>query len=263
MKFIKMFILLGLLLAITFGLVVPAVWLYTANNLPTSVDSAQDIEIALRTTIESERGGVETKKPIKERQPTEFKQPDFARIPKRVVDFYVAETGCPGFLASPKEEGKAWLKRIGLSLIDKQLDGDGACELIMARRVARQLGAKSSFQLAVAADRVHQFLSRQELVAYDLESTDHARGVIGVEAVSKRLLGKASAELTVAENAELQLAMPPDGFYEEVDRCKNASLIKQGRDKILKYMADAQVIGADAALSATNQPVRCLQVRKF
>ena len=129
--------------------------------------------------------------------------------------------------------------------------------------MARQLGAKSEFQLAVAADRVHQFLSRQELVAFDLESTDHARGVIGLEAVSKRLLGKLPSELTVAETAELQLAMPPHGFYEEVDRCKNASLIKQGRDVILKNMADAQIITADAAQSASNQPVRCLQVRKF
>ena len=49
---------------------------------------------------------------------------------------------------------------------------------------------KTDLQVAVAADRVHRFLAKDQLVAFDLHSMWFDHGVIGVETASEVVMQK-------------------------------------------------------------------------
>lgn len=262
MRALRFFFFVGFLLALVVALVVPGAWLYTAANLPNALDSALDLETHLRQSIESERTSVLYNKRIKDRGSVKWETPDFTRLPKHLVAFYITETGCPTYFQSPREEGWAWTKRELYSRLGKMPDGDGACELIFARRLARRLGAKTPLQLMVASDRVHHFLQKDQLVAFDLHSMQFEQGVIGVEAASQLLMQRELTEMTIAELAEFQLGIPPDDFWDEVKICKNESLVKQARDRILQNLADAGLISAETAKTGSAQPLRCMSVKR-
>ncbi len=250
------------LFAIGAGILLPATWLYVAASLPNQLDGQLDIETHLRQSIESERHSMQLNRRVKDRESVKWDRPDFTRLPKHLVALYITETGCPTYFQSQREDGAAWTKRVLYSVLDKQLDGDGACELIFARRLARRLGAKTNMQVAVASDRVHRFLQKDELVAFDLHSMQFEQGVIGVEAASKLLMQKELTQLSLSELAEFQLAIPPWDIWEDVKQCKNVSLVRQSRDKLLTRLAWAGLISDEMAKTGAAQPVRCLSVQR-
>ncbi len=259
--FIKLTLWLGLLLVITVGVLLPGTYLYTANTLPNQIESEADIEVHLRQSIESERQSLQITRPASARESVKWEKPDFSRLPKHLIAFYITATGCPDYFRSPREEGTPWLKRLFASLQNRILDGDGACELIFARNLARRLNMKSDLQVAVAADRVHRFLAKDQLVAFDLHSMWFAHGVIGVEKASEVIMQKPLTQLNLAELAELQLAIPPWGFWEDIRLCRNSSKLKEARDSILAELAAIGHISDEMARTASSQPVRCTSVK--
>ncbi len=259
---VKLFLWLALLTIITVGVLVPGTWMYTAANLPNEIESENDVEIHLRQSIESERQSVEIGKAVSARKSVKWEKPDFSRLPKHLIAFYITATGCPDYFRSPREEGWPWTKRLFASLQNRILDGDGACELIFARNLARRLNMKTDLQVAVAADRVHRFLAKDQLVAFDLHSMWFDHGVIGVETASEVVMQKPLTQLNLAELAELQLAIPPWGFWEDIKNCRNAAKLKEARDSLLLELAAIGHISDEMARTASAQPVRCLAVKR-
>lgn len=260
---LKMTVLAFVLVLVLVGMVAPAVWLYTVKTLPNPIESAQDIEMHLRHSIESERHGIQTMRASGSGAALKWPTPEFAALPQPLTALYVTTTGCPDFFRSPKEQGWPWVRRLVAQLLFQRiLDGDGACELIFARHVARRLDMKTELHMVVAADRIHRFLAKDELVAFDLHSLWFEPGVIGVEPASSLLMQKPLAALTLAELVELQLAIPPWGYWEDIKECKNAGLLKEARNTLLAQLAQGGHVGADVAKTASAQPVRCLTVNR-
>lgn len=260
---LKMTSLAVVMVMVLVGVVAPAVWLYTAKTLPNSIESAQDIEMHLRHSIESERHGIQTMRASGQGSGAKWPTPEFAALPQPLTALYVTTTGCPDFFRSPKEQGWPWARRLlGHLFFSRILDGDGACELIFARHVARRLDMKTELQMLVAADRIHRFLAKDELVAFDLHSLWFEPGVIGVEPAAQWLMQKPLASLTLAELVELQLAIPPWGYWEDIKECKNAGLLKEARNTLLSQLAQVGHVDADSVRVASGQPVRCLTVNR-
>jgi len=249
-------------IVVVFTVVVPGSWLWAVSSLPRPIESELDIETALRQSIESERQSWNVQRAERDRKPVKWDHPDISRLPKHLVALYITETGCPTYFQTPREDGMAWNKRIAYSMMDKQLEGDGACELIFARRIARRLQVKSTMQLAAAADRIHRFLQKDQLVAFDLMSQWYEPDVIGVDSAAQVLLQKKLSDMSLAELAELQIGIPPLGYWHDLKQCTNASLVKQARDSVIGDLARSSLISEDMAHQATAEPVRCLSVQR-
>lgn len=260
---IKLTVFVTLLAAIAVFLVVPAVWMRAASTLPNEIESANDIELHLRQNIESERQSIEIRKPANHRNDISWRRPDFARLPKLLVASVITQTGCPEYFQSAREDGWPWLKRLAASARGQILDGDGACELIFARRIAGYLQAKDQLPLLVASDRIHKFLKKEELVSFALEAEPfYERGVYGVEAISQRVLQKPVSALSLAELAELQLALAPLGFRETLVECKDQGLIKTARDRVLSELAMVGHITDEEMKKETAKPLTCASVKR-
>ncbi len=244
-------------------LVASGTWLYVAINLPNPIESQMDVEIMLRKNIESARQAAQGHKHHKEQVVVDWPRPDLKRLPKLLVDLMLLEEGCPGYLASPAEATPQWPKRVFYSLLDKGLPGEGQCELIFARALARKLDAKSTLEVGVAADRIHRFLSKEDLLAFNMESTEYTGGTVGPEAASLVLMDKKLSTLSLAEMVEFAIALPPDNFWDEINTCQNASLIKQTRDVVLRRAARGGLISLEQASMASAQPLRCTEVHKW
>lgn len=260
---IKLTLFVTLLVTVTVFILVPAVWLRTAANLPNEIESANDIEMHLRQSIESERQSEELRKPVNSRADVTWPRPDFARLPKLLIASVITQTGCPTYFESPREDGWPWTKRLAASMNNRIIDGDGACELIFARRIAEYLQAKDALPKLVAADRVHRFLKKEELVSFCLEAEPFfERGVIGVDAISRRVLGKPVSGLSLAEIAELQLALAPLGFQETLFDCKDRGMIKTSRDRVLSELAMVGHITDEEAKREMAKPLTCATVKR-
>ncbi|XXF78854.1 transglycosylase domain-containing protein [Myxococcaceae bacterium GXIMD 01537] len=243
------------------GVAIPASFFYTASKLP-PMASEFDIEKQLKHSIEGERisylAGL-TEKP--KRSPT-FTRPDFSRMPKDLVALYITQMGCPTYFQTPREDGGAWGWRLFSDVaMGTQPEGDGACELILARRIAAKLGVKDNLELVVAAHKLHTFLQKDQLIAYDLAILYFERGIVGVEDAAFALYGRELDTLQLAELAELQLVLPPYRAWEDIRTCGNASIIRQNRDAMLVELANWQLITQERARNAMAQPVACLSTR--
>jgi membrane carboxypeptidase/penicillin-binding protein PbpC len=201
--------------------------------------------------------------PSNHRKSVKWSRPESSRFPKRLTALFITETGCPTYFQTPREDGWAWTKRLLAKTIQgRELDGDGACELIFARMLARRLGALSTLEVAVSADRIHKFLEKDQLVGWNLASMQFDRGLVGVEDASIEVLQKPLNELSDAELAELQLAIPPWGYWDDIHQCKNAGLVKDSRDQLIKHLSSQGLISDEMARTAMAQPVRCMQVKR-
>lgn len=260
----KLTLWLTLLGIVTVGIIVPATWMYTAANFPDdmTIESESDVETHLRQSIESERQSVQIGRPVNVRENPRWDKPDFSRLPSKGIALYITGIGCPTYFGSPREEGLPWLRRLAASSVGRMLDGDGACELILARGLAMRLGMQTDLQILVAADRIHRFLSKDQLVSYSLHSEQYERGVIGVEKAAELVMQKKLIELSLAELAELQLAIAPYYYWKDIKECRNAALLKESRDTLLGQLAEWNHISEEMARTATSQPVRCLSVKR-
>ncbi|MBU8899320.1 hypothetical protein DRW03_10310 [Corallococcus sp. H22C18031201] len=243
------------------GVVVPLTYLYTASKLP-PLENETDVEKQLRHSIEDERMSVAVGLVDRGNKPLTFAKPDFSRLPKDLVALYIRQMECPTYFQTPREDGRAWAWRLfaGVAL-GARPPGDGACERLLAVRIARALGIKDNLELAVAAHRLHSFLQKDQLIAYDLAIIRFERGIVGVEDAAQKIFGQPLADLSLSELAELQLALPPYGFYTDLKQCKNATLIRQNRDLLLRDLAGWQLVSEDRARNAIAEPVACLSTK--
>jgi hypothetical protein len=243
------------------GVVVPLTYLYTASKLP-PLESESDVEKQLKHSIEGDRMGVLSTQYDRGDKTVTFNRPDFSRLPKDLVALYIRQMGCPTYFQTPREDGRAWAWRLfsGVAL-GAQPPGDGGCERILAMRIANALGINGDLELSVAAHRLHAFLQKDQLIAYDLAIVRVERGIVGVEDVAQKLFGRDLTDLQLSELAELQLALPPYGFYGDLKTCKNASLIRQNRDLLLQDLAGYQLVSEERARNAIAQPVACLTTK--
>lgn len=240
------------------GVMLPISYLYLSSKLP-SMESEFDIEKQLKHSIEGERMSLWSGMYVKPDRPITFNRPDFTRLPKDLVAIYITEMGCPTYFQTPREDGLPWAWRLFVgALTGNPLNGDGSCERVLALRIARKLGVKEPYQLAVAAHKIHSFLQKDQLLAYDLATQHFERGIVGVEDVSLKMFGKELDKLALSELAELQLILPPYGYYYELRTCHNAPLIKGNRDSIIAGIANWELITAEKAKNAIAQPVSCL-----
>lgn len=249
------------LFAAMLAVIVPAAYFYTSASLP-QLDTEFDLLRVLKQPIESERRSMQMNKYDKNKDPVEFLRPDIANYPKEMVAFYITERGCPTYFQSPREEGWPWAKRMMGSFFGMEFDGDGWCEKLFADNIARRVGAKGSLEQVVAAHKIHRFLKKDGLVAYDLATTPVEDGIVGPEAIAKMLFQKKLPDLTLAELAELQLAMPPHGYYVQVKLCMNPNLLRQNRDILLERLGLAGMTAMDKAEIAKQAPVACIAVKR-
>ncbi len=261
MRVLRALILIPIFLVALGALVVPLYYFYVAATLPNPIEGALQVETLLRQSIESERQSVQYHKREKDRDTVTWPSPDFSTLPKMMVALYIVESRCPTYFETPRETGLEWKKRVFMSLWEKKpRPGDGACELWFAKRLANRLGAETALDVAVAADRLHDFLQKDQLVAFDLHSMHFDHALIGVEAASQELLQKNLLDLDVAELAELQLALPPLEFYDDLRLCSNSSLIRQTRDKMLDDLMTKGFINAETAKNASDATPRCMSI---
>lgn len=236
---------------------VPLIYLYIGTQLPT-LDSEFDLERLLRQSIESERKSVQLGQYEKSKESITFERPDFAKLPKNLVAFYITQRGCPTFFQTPREEGLTWNKRVLLGVVNVQAeDSDGWCERMLAINLARRIGAKGKLEESVAVHKIHRFLKKDGLIAYDLHSLRVEPGVIGVEAAAHVLFKKPLLELSLSELAEFTLALPPHGYWIQMRDCQNPILIKQNRDVIIDDLRRVALVPDDLAKAAQRQPVYC------
>jgi Transglycosylase len=252
---------MSLMFAAMLAVIIPTAYFYTASSLP-QLDTEFDLLRVLKQPIESERRSMQMNKYNKEKDPVEFLRPDIARFPKELVAFYITERGCPTYFQSPREEGWPWTKRMFGVFAGIEPDGDGWCEKVFADNISRRAGAKGSLEMVVATHKIHRFLKKDGLVAYDLATTPFEDGVIGVEAAAKFLFQKELNQLSLAELAELQLAIPPHGYFIQVKLCMNPNLLRQNRDILLERLGLAGMTAMDKAEIAKKSPLACPSVKR-
>jgi hypothetical protein len=256
---VKAIIWISLFLLGLGGVLLPVYYLYKASKLP-GMDSEFDIEKQLKHSIEGERMSLVSGMYVKPDRSITFNRPDFTRLPKDLVAIYITQMGCPKFFQTPREDGFAWGWRLFLgAVVGGVPPGDGGCERLLAFRIAWKLGVRDETELAVAANKLHAFLQKDQLIAYDLAIIQFERGVVGVDDAAFKLFGREMDKLSLSELAELQLALPPYGYYDDLKTCQNAAIMKQNRDLILKYTGGEELLSRDKVNNAIAQPVFCTQ----
>jgi hypothetical protein len=238
------------------GVVMPALYLHASSKLP-QLETEFDLEKQLRHSIEGERMSLQAGT-FGPKRPIDYKKPDFSRLPKDLVALYISQLGCPTYFQTRREDGAKWAWRLfSVATLGTEPPGDGACERIIATRLAMALGISGSLELAVAANRLHSFLQKDQLIAYDLSTLYFDRGVVGVEDAAHKMFGRELDTLKLPELAELALTLPPHYMYAETLVCRNAALIRQNRDVLLADLAGFKLVTEERVRTAMAQPVIC------
>ncbi len=258
---VRAFIWIVVFLVGVAAIVLPSTYVYAASDLP-RLQSEHDLETHLRISIEGERMSGRAGVIQRADRPVKFEKPDFASLPTDLVALYISGAGCPTFFQTAREDGPRWVMRLGYSLMNRGMPGDGECERYLALRLAVTLGVGTELERTIAAHKLHRFLQRDQLIAWDLASTFFDRGVVGIEDAAWTLYRKAPAEMSLAELAEFSLALPVHGgHYGDLKSCRNGSLIKQNRDGILRRLEADALVTPERARAATEAPVACLLVK--
>lgn len=250
-------LILSILFLIVMVVFVPISYFWTARTLP-ALNSEFDLERNLRGYIEGERMGARAGLAPSERAPVDFQRPDLTQYPKDLVGLWISSWDCPTYFQTPRETGGKWAWRMFVAqFFNVQLPGDGRCERIFALSIAQALKIKGAQAQAIAAHKIHNLLQKDQLVAYAMATVTFERSVIGVEDGSKRLFKRNVDTLKLEELAELQLAMAPHYYFEDIRNCRNPSLIRQARDFVISELAFDGLIPEDRARAAMAQAVGC------
>lgn len=252
----KILLWLVLFLIAVAGIVLPGIYFHTASKLP-QIDSEFEVELLLRNSIEGQRKSLEAGT-FEKGRPITYKRPEFERLPKDLVALYIAQLGCPTYFQTRREDGPKWAWRLfSYAAFSSEPPGDGACERILAMRLAGALGVDGTLERVVAAYRLHSFLQKDQLLAYDLSTLYFEKGILGVEDAARKVFGRELNTLQLAELAELSLTLPPHFLYPTAVQCRNASLIRQNRDVLLTDLATFKLVTEERSRSAMAQPVAC------
>jgi hypothetical protein len=232
-------------------------YLRAARDLP-PLDSEFDIEKGLRTTIEGERRHLRPEAGIIHNE-VRWPRPTLADFPHDFVAIQVAVWRCPTFFQTVRESELEWALRVlKAQVLNRGSTGrDGKCELHFARDVASHLRVAEGAAQNLAAYRIRQVLGRDQLVAYDLAAMPLERGYFGVQDAARLFLHRDLTKLSLAELAELSIALPPYNMYDEIRDCVSPLAIKQTRDDLLLNLGETQVLSLDKAKAASGEPLAC------
>ena len=247
-----------MLLTMFVGVVVPVTYLYYSTHLP-PLESEYDLESLLRGYVEGERFNEQSAQAGLRGTQTRWPRPAVDRLPRDLVDLFLSEMGCPTFFQTPRESSRqaAW-RAFNMFTQGSALSGaDGRCEFQLGMRIADQAHIQVDATAAIAAFRIRTFLTKDQLVAYALESYRAEPGVFGVEQAARVLYQKGVKELPLSQLAELMLAVPPNDFYQDLRVCRNPLLIRQGRDVILSRASTTGLVTPERVRVAKAQPIGC------
>lgn len=256
MKALLVLVLTFLLIA---GIALPAFYLRASADLP-PIDTEYDIEHGLRTGIEGERRALR-KLMGAGPEALAWPRPSLALLPRELVLLFLAQSGCPNFFQTTRESSVAWSWRaINAHFFKRRVPGnDDACDWRFAGHLTTHLHISDRAQRNVASHRIRAALQRDQLVAYDLSALPIEPGYFGIADAAELLLHKKMDQMSLANLAELALALPPNQFYEEVRSCENPILLRKARDKLLSRMADAGIVTEERAKQAQAQALACDQ----
>lgn len=239
------------------GVVFPGIYLYEASKLP-QLESEFDLEKHLKNSIEGERMSIRLGQ-FRSREGIEFVRPEFSRLPRELVALYISGLECPAFFKSARESGGKWMWRLfGGAYFGVSPPGDGRCEQFFALELASAIGIEGKIERTVAANKIHAFLQKDQQLAYQLASITFDRGVVGVEEVAPVLFGRKLQELPLHQLAELSLVLPPYYYFKELKTCQNGALLKRARDAVLFGLAEDNLVSKDAARTAAEEPITCV-----
>lgn len=239
-------------------MVIPGVYLYEASKLP-QLESEFDLERHLKNAIEGERMSIRLGQ-FRDRTGIEYERPEFSRLPRELVALYISQLECPAFFKSPKEGGGRWLWRMfGGAYFGAQPPGDGGCERYFALDLAAAIGIQGTLETTVAANKIHGFLQKDQMIAYQLSTLKFDRGLVGVEDVAKVLFQRKLQELPLHQLAELSLVLPPNNYFWELKTCQNGPLLKRARDAVLGMLADDNLVSDDDARAASQEAITCVK----
>lgn len=235
------------------SVVVPIVYFYVESSLP-SLETAADIEARLRQSVEDERMSAQVGK--LEHEDVSYKTPNLALLQRDQLALFISSSDCPSYFVGPKQSGFAWLKSLLLGLFGSSA-GNGGCERLLAEEIGSAMGIRGKLPLAVAANKIHAVLQKDQLMSYALSSLHFDEGVIGMDAAADALFHSPSAKLSLSEMAELALALPTYGFFSELRNCQNPVLLRQNRDLLLHQATEEDLISTAKAKRAQLQPIAC------
>lgn len=253
MRILLVFFALALFIVV---IIIPAAILWEERTLP-PLESEFDLDRYLKAQIEGDRMASRSVHYDKMR-PVTWNKPDITRYPKDFISLYLAGWECPYFFQTPRESGAAWLKRAVMShLLGRAPPGDGRCEWAFANNIAVAIHIQGGMRQSIAAYKIHNFLQRDQLVAYDLATMWLAPGVIGIDDGTWELTHRSLESMKLDELAELSLILPPEGYWGYLRTCSNATLIRQNRDWNLGRIAAYSMIPQDRMRAAQAQPLAC------
>jgi hypothetical protein len=239
------------------GVAVPCIYLWDSKDVP-RLEAENDLAKLMKSMVEGERMSLKSGMVVQDRSGITYEPPEMAKIPRDFVAFFIAQIDCPTYFSTPQETGWPWQKRVyGGEIFGINPEGDGRCERFLSDQIAEMVSVPPGLPRAIGASRIHAFLQKDQLVAYYLSGTIFERGIVGLEAASQELFGRAPDTLSLPELAEFSLALPINGWYDDVYQCKNPTFIKLERDKQLMNLARLQLISRERAESARDQPLGC------
>lgn len=239
-------VLFGLL---ALGLIVPAVYLQYSATLP-DLGSQEALHALLAHRIESARTA---SRPVGVRYVAErFEVIPLERLPRGLVAAILAKYACPGYLAAPKEQGGALLRR----LLDRARGVAGPpsperCQLAFADHLARFLGVGETIPAAIADRRILRVLSVEQLLEYRIATLHFTDALVGPRPAAREAFGKPLEKLAAAECAELLAA---ESHWQEISGCTSAPRARLLRDEVLDRMAEQGTLSQLEAAAARARP---------
>lgn len=194
--------------------------------------------------------------------PTPFQLSSREALPRGITAAALARIGCPDFDVYPKESGLPWTLRVVGMAAGQGFGtlGPGRCEAQLADRIASAIGVGDGLDRAIATDRIHAALDKDDLLAWELSIHWFSDGIFGVEAAGRRLFGgRPLLELTLAEQAELLVA---ESQWSQVTGCKVPERVEVARDDLLARLAALRLVEPQEVERAKREQVLCRKRRR-
>jgi len=237
--------------------VAPLMVFWASRQLP-PLNSEFDLEKLMRLSVEGERMSLKLGVIGKKDKTITYQRPDFSRLPNDFVALYISQLNCPTYFQTPREEGFKWSWRMFLGrYLKSHPEGDGRCERYLGLRIAEEIGIPDGLQRDLAASRIHGFLQKDQLVAYELSGTVFDRGIVGPDDAAVELFNKHLDQLPLAQLGELGIALPMNGYYYDMLECRNPAGLRESRDGVLGMMVTHGLLAEDRYKTAWSQPITC------
>jgi penicillin-binding protein 1A len=141
------------------------------------------------------------------------------------------------------------LSKEGASTISQQL----ARNMYFQYLNSKEISISRKIREAMTAVQIEKTYTKQEILAYYLNTVYFGKGAYGIEAAAQTFFDKSANELTLVESATLIALLKSPSNYDPVDNPENS---KKRRNLVLSGMLDAKYITKDVYEAAINEPVK-------